>query len=438
MNLLKKWLNTEPYLIVMLIVLTPIGGELKFYPFEDSFRVSFGTVVFFFILLQMKRFPAWASGIIAGVSVFAFRVLLDTAVTGHLPLEEAVSLRLPPLLYYVVYGTLFYLLQVRRFRDKPWLIGATGIIMELCASVVEMVALRGTIDEILTVRTLFQLFVLAIFRSFFVLACYTMIRLYEEQARERQMKKEKEHLLMLLSNLYTESTYFHKTLAHAEHITATSYQLYQSLHHAKDAESLDLKKLGKTALQIAGEVHEIKKDNQRIFSALSKLIHEEKFQEYESPAHIAGLVIRIHENYAESLKKNIVFHYDEEGQHPVYHVYTILSLLNNIVSNAVEAIPVDGEVSLSISREEKDVLFQISDNGPGIKERNHHVIFKPGFTLKYDQAGNPSSGIGLSYVKDTAEKLGGSVEMKSIPNKQTIFTLKLPVDQVSRKEGIGR
>lgn len=69
----------------MLIVLTPIGGEFKFYPFEDSFRVSFGTVVFFFILLQMKKFPAWASGIIAGVSVFAFRVLLDTAVTGHLP-----------------------------------------------------------------------------------------------------------------------------------------------------------------------------------------------------------------------------------------------------------------------------------------------------------------------------------------------------------------
>ncbi|MFB8735771.1 hypothetical protein ACEQPO_25065 [Bacillus sp. SL00103] len=83
--------------------------------------------------------------------------------------------------------------------------------------------------------------------------------------REASDEKEKEHLLMLLSNLYTESTYFHKTLAHAEHITATSYQLYQSLHHAKDAESLDLKKLGKTALQIAGEVHEIKKDNQRIF-----------------------------------------------------------------------------------------------------------------------------------------------------------------------------
>ncbi|MFS0656101.1 sensor histidine kinase [Bacillus sp. 179-C3.3 HS] len=438
MNLLKKWLNTEPFLIIMLIVLTPIGGELKFYPFEDSFRVSFGTVIFFFILLQMKRFPAWASGLIAGVSVFAFRVLLDTVVSGHLPLDEAITLRFPALLYYVTYGLLFYLLQVRRYRTAPLLIGATGIAMELCASVVEMIALRVTIEEILTVRTLFQLFVLAIFRTFFVLACYTMVRLYEEQARERQMIKEKEHLLMLLSNLYTESTYFHKTLEHAEHITATSYQLYQSLHHAKDAESLDLKKLGKTALQIAGEVHEIKKDNQRIFSALSKLIHEENFQEYSSPSHIVGLVIRIHENYAESLKKNIVFHYDEKGQHPSYHVYTILSLLNNIVSNAVEAISFDGEVSLSITRKGKDVIFTISDNGPGIKERNHHVIFKPGFTLKYDQAGNPSSGIGLSYVKDTAEKLGGSIQMKSIPNVQTIFTLTIPVDQVSRREGIGK
>ena len=76
----------------------------------------------------------------------------------------------------------------------------------------------------------------------------------------------------------------------------------------------------------------------------------------------------------QNLLKNIVFHYDEDGKHPAYHVYTILSLLNNIVSNAVEAIPVEGEVSLSISQKENHVIFQISDNGPGIKERNHHVI----------------------------------------------------------------
>ncbi|MGE6630071.1 sensor histidine kinase [Bacillus sp. NPDC077027] len=435
---LKKLLYSEPYLIVMLIVLTPIGGELKFYPFEDSFRVSFGTVVFFFILLQMKRFPAWASGILAGASVYVCRVVIDTAVTGNLMLEDALSLRFPSFLYYVTYGTLFYLLQVRRFRQKPWMIGAMGIIMELCASIVEMIALRGTIDEILTVRTLFQLFVLAIFRSFFVLACYTTIRLYEEQARERQMKKEKEHLLMLLSNLYTESTYFQKTLTHAEHITATSYQLYQELHHAKDPHSLDLKKLGKTALQIAGEVHEIKKDNQRIFSALSKLIHEEDFQEYATPSTIAGLVIRIHEKYAASLQKNIQFLYHEEGNHPQYHVYTVLSLLNNIVSNAVEAIPVIGDVALTISKEETYVILKVSDNGPGIKERNHQVIFKPGFTLKYDQAGNPSSGIGLAYVKDTAQKLGGSIQMTSTPNEQTVFTLKIPTDQLTRNEGNGK
>ncbi|MFB8735770.1 sensor histidine kinase [Bacillus sp. SL00103] len=148
-------------------------------------------------------------------------------------------------------------------------------------------------------------------------------------------------------------------------------------------------------------------------------------------------MIRIHENYAESLKKTLSFIMMKMGTSRLSRVYHSI-FVKQYRFHAVEAIPVDGEVSLSISQKENHVVFQISDNGPGIKERNHHVIFKPGFTLKYDQAGNPSSGIGLSYVKDTAEKLGGSVEMQSVPNKQTTFTLTIPMDQVSRKEGIGR
>ncbi|MGM2834699.1 ATP-binding protein, partial [Bacillus cereus group sp. Bce025] len=38
-------------LLIILMVVVPIAGELNFHPFNDTFRVSFGTPLFFFLLL---------------------------------------------------------------------------------------------------------------------------------------------------------------------------------------------------------------------------------------------------------------------------------------------------------------------------------------------------------------------------------------------------
>ncbi len=42
-------------LLIILMVVVPIAGELNFHPFNDTFRVSFGTPLFFFLLLFFKK-----------------------------------------------------------------------------------------------------------------------------------------------------------------------------------------------------------------------------------------------------------------------------------------------------------------------------------------------------------------------------------------------
>lgn len=61
--------------------------------------------------------------------------------------------------------------------------------------------------------------------------------------------------------------------------------------------------LRQQALQIAGEVHDVKKDNQRIFAGLSKLISDESFTDYMSVHELVNIIIRANAKYARLLEK---------------------------------------------------------------------------------------------------------------------------------------
>lgn len=109
----------------------------------------------------------------------------------------------------------------------------------------------------------------------------------------------------------------------------------------------------------------------------------------------------MNEKYAEALGKQIDFYCSIEGEHDEYHVFIVLSIINNLTANAVEAMDEEGMVSLRLRKpNESMVEFQVEDNGPGISEKIGDIVFDPGFTSKYDEFGTPSTGIGLSYVKE--------------------------------------
>ena len=64
--------------------------------------------------------------------------------------------------------------------------------------------------------------------------------------------------------------------------------------------------LRQQALQIAGEVHDVKKDNQRIFAGLSKLISDESFTDYMSVHELVNIIIRANTKYARLLEKTSI------------------------------------------------------------------------------------------------------------------------------------
>lgn len=80
------------------------------------------------------------------------------------------------------------------------------------------------------------------------------------------------------------------------------------------------------------------------------------------------IVMRGNEKYAAMLAKDIHFLYSILGEHPRYHVYLFLSLINNLVTNAVEAIEKEGAIVIDVCREEDRILLYVRDSGPGVKK----------------------------------------------------------------------
>jgi two-component system nitrogen regulation sensor histidine kinase NtrY len=102
----------------------------------------------------------------------------------------------------------------------------------------------------------------------------------------------------------------------------------------------------------------------------------------------------------------------------------LLGVFNNLINNAIQAIPKEREGVITISTivESHKVLITISDNGKGIPEEIRDEMFVPNFTTK-----TSGMGLGLAIVKGTIESSGGEIWFETQTNIGTTFYIQLPV-----------
>jgi two-component system CheB/CheR fusion protein len=96
-------------------------------------------------------------------------------------------------------------------------------------------------------------------------------------------------------------------------------------------------------------------------------------------------------------------------------------ILNNLVSNAVQAMPNGGKLTLSAYGEADNTVIEVQDSGVGIPEDVKSKLFTPLFTTKAK-----GQGFGLAVVKRLTETMGGTVTYESETGKGTKFIIRLP------------
>ena len=103
----------------------------------------------------------------------------------------------------------------------------------------------------------------------------------------------------------------------------------------------------------------------------------------------------------------------------------IEQILVNLVTNAVDAIGVDGTVTVEVrpSDDGKRAIVEVRDTGSGIPPETLEKIFEPFFTTKPSDKG---TGLGLPVVREIVQSYGGKVEVDSVVGQGTTFRFDLP------------
>jgi len=95
--------------------------------------------------------------------------------------------------------------------------------------------------------------------------------------------------------------------------------------------------------------------------------------------------------------------------------------LSNLISNAEQAMPGGGRVTVSVESSDDRVSLAVSDQGIGIPEDVQSRVFDIHFTTK-----EGGSGIGLAVVQQVVKMHGGQVRLRSKAGEGTTIALDLP------------
>ncbi|MES9832224.1 MAG: CHASE2 domain-containing protein [Candidatus Thiodiazotropha sp. DIVDIV] len=103
--------------------------------------------------------------------------------------------------------------------------------------------------------------------------------------------------------------------------------------------------------------------------------------------------------------------------------------LFNLLENAVKFSPEDGQITMSVYRENSLVVCEIADQGPGIPEGQLNEIFLP-FTQSSFHALSDTRGVGLglSFVKVVADKHHGKVAARNNDQGGATFSISIPCE----------
>ena len=108
----------------------------------------------------------------------------------------------------------------------------------------------------------------------------------------------------------------------------------------------------------------------------------------------------------------------------------LLSILQNIVSNAIKHSHKGGKIKVTAKIQDEKMIVQIKDTGIGMSKEIMEKLFIPQMkTLSNARKENKGAGIGLLLVKGFLEKNGGEIWVESMEGKGSSFYFTLPLQK---------
>lgn len=108
----------------------------------------------------------------------------------------------------------------------------------------------------------------------------------------------------------------------------------------------------------------------------------------------------------------------------------LISIIQNIVSNAIKHTGKGGTITVSAKSKDDKIIVQVKDTGIGMSKEIMEKLFTPQMkTLSETRKKNKGAGIGLLLVKGFLEKNGGEIWVESIEGEGSSFYFTLPIEK---------
>lgn len=393
----RKITQSEAARIAIIAILTAFAGELKVMPFaEETFRFALGGIVFFLLLLIYPPVSILRTGFITAVTVVLLRVVEELWV--GVALLESLRMHVPVFLFYFVIALGWHMVGLEKYKSWPLRLGALAFLFEVVSNTAEHTLRNWWMHgPMLGLKDWGILVGVALLRSFFTVGLYSSVALAKEKQRIGEM-------LGVGSELYGEALYLQKSMNHIEQITASSHELYRKLKNE------NLPEFSRQALQITQEIHEVKKDSQRILAGLSKWTSRQNITVFYL-SDLLEMVVTANEKYSEMIGRNC----------------TIESRLGTDLQTDQR-----GRVTIEVESGTKWVRFCVSDTGKGIPIEHEDVIFEPGYTTKFNEQGVAATGIGLSHVSAIVEQMEGEIRVERLESG-LVICVKIPMESMMKE-----
>ncbi len=329
------------------------------------------------------------------------------------------------LFFDLTYGIVFYLIFYKDLRKTLFTLYLASMASDFLGNASEFISRYG-IMEYTSNNVMATLFLVAAIRGVIAVTLCVSINYYNSFLRKEEHDERYRMLLNIISDLKGEIYFLHSNTEHVESVMDEAFSLY------REYDKLDEVHRKNKALNIAKDVHEIKKNYFRVIEGIDEIILKEKPNDKLSLNDLSKI---LHLSLIRQLEMShvpiiLTFHIHSEALIKEHNL--LMSVLRNLINNSIEAIENGGKVEVFHKEDEVNHKFVVTDDGKGMSYEMQTYIFNPGYSTKYDdETGNSNRGIGLSLVKDIVENVfNGSIEVESKVGIGTRFCVIIPKESI--------
>jgi two-component system, NtrC family, sensor kinase len=287
-------------------------------------------------------------------------------------------------------------------------------------------AIRASIDNLLNsfndaVMTLPQLSQSIVENDNHLKLLLTLLRISKESSTDISSKEKRILKRTLQQKLSNENIVERSTVVNLLTYMKISEGFEELLPLLKDEQAIFIIKAVRNLLSVRKNSANISlavdKASKVIF-ALRKFSHQEASGE-KTEIDIIDSIETVLTLYNNQIKQGVEVVKRYQSVPPVLcYADEIHQVWTNIIHNALQAMTLNGTLTIEVTRSENQIMVSISDTGCGISDDIKARIFEPFFTTKIRGEG---SGIGLDIVNKIIDKHQGNIEIESEVGKGTTF-----------------